>query len=589
MKTRKILSYVLAGVMSLGLLASCTGNNETADTGTTAEAGETEKPAVAEVTTTTPVSAEAVVGDALTALGLDENGRFTETRKIKVEVYDRSNDGGSKPEDNFYTDFVKKSMLDKYNIEVTYVPVPRWTEGDEINNLLASGTAPDVCVTYSYPTIQTYANMGGVTDLGGYLTEYQSLLPELWSFLGPQNLFWDQDPTTGTVWAIEARLANSARISTFVRSDWLEKLGLSEPTNIDEFEAMLHAFKDNAETLLGADASKIIPFSTSYDVGWRTDHLTAAFVPDALTDKDVYVYGFDDRHLLFPGFKEGIRKLNQWYNEGLSWNDFAIYPAGDPTEDNYLKAGYVGSFIHNWDYPYRNGDDSVIANMRSLVGPEAEFTTVTAFKNDAGLYKKFLAAPIDRKVFFPKTNTEPLASLLYLNWLSDYENLNFLQVGEAGVTHEVTADGAYKTLAATGEKIMNSLNNIDMTITINGLEFPDKAVTAASRALGYAGIDADEVTKAYNNSIKDGRVGKAVNVGEITAEANMGPALTEKRDVFLDQAVVAPVDSFDAIYDAGMADYLASGGQAIIDERKAKWEQFFGDAVELPETGFYAD
>ena len=113
------------------------------------------------------------------------DGRFTTTRKITVEIYDRSNPGGSPPEeDNFFTDFIKKGMLEKYNVEVEYVPVPRWTEVEVINNLLAAGDAPDVCVTYSYPTIQTYANMGGVLDLAPYLEEYKDLLPNLFDLLG---------------------------------------------------------------------------------------------------------------------------------------------------------------------------------------------------------------------------------------------------------------------------------------------------------------------------------------------------------------------------------------------------------------------
>ena len=169
--------------------------------------------------------------------------RFTKTRSITVVIYDRSNDGGSPPEDNFYTDFIKEGVLRDHNIEVTFIPVGRWTEVEEINNLLAAGDAPDVCVTYSYPTIQTYANMGGVLDMAPYLEEYKDILPNLYELLGERNLFWNRDPQTGTVWAIEALLFNNARINTFVREDWLKKLNMNEPTNLEEFENMLRAFR----------------------------------------------------------------------------------------------------------------------------------------------------------------------------------------------------------------------------------------------------------------------------------------------------------------------------------------------------------
>ncbi len=503
------------------------------------------------------------------------DGKFVETRKITVEVFDRGNDGGSKPEDNFYTDFIKEGMLRDHNVEVTFVPVPRWTEVEQINNLLAAGDAPDICVTYDYPTIQTYAGMGGVTDMSEYLEENKGLFPNLYGLLTETNINWNKDPVNGTIWAIEARLANSTRINTFVREDWLKKLNIPEPTTIEEFEAMLVAFKDNAKTLLGADADKMIPFSISFDVGWRADHLLASFVPDNLSDKDVFVYGFDDRKFLFPGIKNGVATLNNWYNNGLIWKDFALYGSGDPTEDNMMKSGYVGAFIHNWDYPYRNGEDSINNNLKRLVGEDAGYVAVMPFKNDAGVYRKFLPGPVDRKIFFPSTNDEPLASLLYLDWISKLENRMFLQIGEEGVTHEKMEDGAVKTIAVTGEKIMNSPSNIDYTITINGLDIGDPDLNVKSIALGYTGVDASYIEKAYELSTQDGRFGQNVNVGTIEAEAGMGPALSEKRNTILTQAVVAAANKFESVFDSGLNDYLNSGGQAIINERKAAYEKTF--------------
>ena len=500
------------------------------------------------------------------------DGKFVEKRQITVEIFDRGNDGGSKPEDNFFTDYIKEGMLRDHNVEVVFKPVPRWTEVEQINNLLAAGDAPDICVTYDYPTIQTYANMGGVVDMGPHLEEYKSMLPDLWDWLTDENIYFNQDPENGTIWAIEARLANLARLGTFVRKDWLDKLNIPEPTTLQEFDAMLVAFKENAELLLGAEANMISPFSISFDVGWRADHLLQSFIPSTITDKDHYVYGFDDRNLLKPGIKEGVSVLNDWYNRGLIWKDFPLYGSGDTTEDNLMKAGYVGAFIHNWDYPYRNGEDSINNSLKRLVSEEAGYVAIAPFPNDAGLYTKYRGAPVDRKVFFPITNKEPLASLLYLNWISKFENRSFLQIGEEGVHHEVTADGAIKKLAATGEKIMNAPDNIDYTITINGLDIGDEELNIKSMALSYVNVDADIIKQAYEYSIRDNVTIKNYNLGEITSEASMGPALSDKRNTLLTQSVVADKGKFDQVFDSGLKDYLSSGGQAIIDERNTAFE-----------------
>ena len=510
------------------------------------------------------------------------DGKFAETRHITVEIYNRNNDGGTDPTNNVYTDYIKQGMLDKHNVEVEFVSIGRWTEVDDMNTALAAGDAPDVCVTYSYPTIAKYAQMGGIVnlnDIGGKaLEEYKDVLPNLWNLLGPtNNIFWDQDPTTGDLWAIEATLAENARINTFIREDWLDKLGLALPTTEEEFHDCLVAFRDNAETLLGADADKMVPYSTSYDIGWRNDLLFMAYVPDDVKDEDLYIHGFDDRHLLYPNYKEGVRVLNKWYNEGLVWKDFAEYAQDSAHEDDMMKAGFVGAFQHNWDYPYRGGDDSIQANIQRSAGDDAAYVAVDCFVNDAGVHRKFLAPPIDRKVFFPATNDEPLASLLYLDFISDPETIAFLQLGKEGESYNAV-EGGYEKLATTGDWLQNSLNNIDYTITVNGLYLGD--ATTVTTALGYAPVASDLITIANAAAKADGRIVKVFNCGDIASEQEYGTQLPTFRDTLLNKAVTASEADFDAVYDQGMDDYLANGGQEIIDERTAKIEEFYGYKAE---------
>ena len=564
---KKVLAAVLASAMVVSLAACAAPAAAPAASGGGGEA-----------------AAPAASGEAEAEAPASEltDGKFAETRSITVEVYDRGNDGGSDPENNDYTRWIQQQMLEKHNVEVKFQKVPRWTEVDDINNLLAAGTAPDVCVTYSYPTVQTYADMGGVIDLAPYLEQYKDELPNLWNWLGETNLYWDKDPETGNVWAVEATLANMNRILTFIRQDWLDTLGLEAPTTKEEFHDVLVAFKDNADTLLGADADKMVPYSVSYDVGWRAGTLIESFLDPEMTDKEYYINGFDDRKLTQNGTKEAVRLLNQWYNEGLMWNDFAIYSSGDTTEDDMMKAGYVGAFSHNWDYPFRNGEDSINANLKRLVGPEAGYVAIDPFEDKNGTHTKWLAGPVDRKVFFPSTNDEPLASLLYLDFISEPETIEYLQIGEAGVTHEDVEDGAVSSIAATGDAIQNSGMNIDYTITCNGLHLTTDEKTAKSLAYTYAGIDPAVVQAADAIAKTDTRIGVNVQTGNIEAEAGVGDVLSSKRDQIYDLAVSASVADFDSVWDSGISDYLSSGGQAIMDERAAAWEKVYGDAEMLP-------
>ena len=436
------------------------------------------------------------------------DGKFAETQHITVEVYDRGNDGGSDPVNNKYTDYIKKGMLDKYNVEVEFVAVPRWTEVEQISNLLAANNAPDVCVTYDIATIETYGNMGGIVDMKDALESNKDILPNLWKHLGETNIYWDQHPDTGTIWDINAVRENQNDVNTFIREDWLKKLNLEVPKTTEEFYNVICAFRDNADTLLGADASKIIPYSISFDAGYRAKTLTMSFADPKMTDKEYYINSFDDRGFTIPGVKEGFALLNKWYNEGLIWKDFALYGAGDKTEDDLIKAGYVGAFTHNWDYPFRDGENSIEANIKKFGGDDAKFIAIDPFQDKNGTHTKWISGPVDRKIFLPATNKNVLASLLYLEWISTPENIEYLQIGDEGVTHEVGEGGVISIIAAEGNDIQNSGMNIDYTITTNGLKLVDPELTSKSIAYSYAGIDpalveeADKIAPGYEKKAR---------------------------------------------------------------------------------------
>ena len=513
------------------------------------------------------------------ALAADEgfvDGKFTETRTITVAVFDRNTDGAV-VDDNVFTDYIKQGMLDTYNVEVVFQPTPRWTEGDDIATYLAAGSAADVSYTYNDGAVHTYFMQDAVLDLAPLFEEYADLLTDITGFLG-SNITWKEDPYTGSIETVCARRMNVARINTFVRQDWLAKLGLDIPTTTQEFEDMLYAFQANAELLLGDDADKMIPFSMTDDVGWRANNILYSFVPDEYTtDKYNYIYN-DDRQFLLPGIKEGVRLLNKWYNDGLILQDFSLYTSGDATEYNLIKAGYVGAFLANWDDAYRNAEESIHYMLMQQQGEDAAFIAIDPFQNDAGITKKVNYSSNDRWIFLPSTNDEPLASLLYLNWMAKFENRFFLQTGVEGINYEYTEDGTLKAIAPeAGRYKMSSSNNIDTTMIINGLDLGDMDKTAASMALGYAYVAPEFIKTAYATALNNGVSYGNVALGAVDAAEGLGEVLAEKRDVVFNTAIVASVEDFDAVWDAGMADYMASGGQAIQDERMAKWVAAFGE------------
>jgi putative aldouronate transport system substrate-binding protein len=156
----------------------------------------------------------------------------------------------------------------------------------------------------------------------------------------------------------------------------------------------------------------------------------------------------------------------------------------------------------------------------------------------------------------------------YLNWLARFENNNFLQVGPEGITHDIV-DGIPKIKAGTGLWIQNSPQNIDYTIPINGLDLGDPDKNARALVNSYV-ADPQLIIDAYNYSMANSRALPVVPV-VLTAAGPYTETLGSKSDQILVNSIMTSPANFDKTWDEGIADWLASGAQLILDERKAKY------------------
>jgi len=574
--------FLTATLIALFALSAC-GADDPAEpaTGQGAQAPVTGDPATTSTLSSNPL---------LSQHGLDDNLRFVEPRTISVAMWNRSHERIPNFSESYWAEWIEAQMLEEHNIIVEWIQVPRWEDAEYMSALLAGGMAPDISYTFNNPMVDTFAAMGGVMNLSPLLADYRDLLlPNLYDLLTETNVYWNVDPETNNLFSLTGRLITDGRINTFVREDWLDTLNIAPPTTLEQFEDMLVAFRDNADTLLGAaDANRMIPFLLGHDVSWTGDPILTSFIPHNITEREWFVYGFDDRRFTQPGIKEGVRVLNRWFDMDLLWNDFFLHPAGDPITDDQKKLGFVGAFSHNWDYPFR-ASESIIVDMRDNVGEHANFMVVTPFQNDAGVVRKQMPNPTDRFIFFPTTNTEPIASLIYLDWISRADVREFLQFGHEGVHRRTHPNGAIEVLGETethswpDHQFIPSLRNFDILITVNGIDLGDDYITAATLALGYPGIAPEQVMAARAAGMDNAWVARRVVHPPIIAEEGLATPLQDQRDVILHQVIAAtsPAD-FDATWDTMMASYMNMGAQAIINERNQFWLNTFGDVDSMP-------
>ncbi|MDR0998881.1 MAG: extracellular solute-binding protein, partial [Treponema sp.] len=196
--------------------------------------------------------------------------------EVNVEVFNRGTDGGrSDPTKNNYTDWIQEKILKEENIKVNFISIPRSDETSALNNMMAAGNPPDICLTYDLALIANYRDLGGLYDMAPNITR---LMPDLDRFLGEDPMLpgrrfilRSRETATGAVYSIPARRMNTARINTFIRKDWLDKLGLGLPKTTQEFYDAMVAFKEKDPGGVGRD--RVIPMISSTGSRWNFGNL----------------------------------------------------------------------------------------------------------------------------------------------------------------------------------------------------------------------------------------------------------------------------------------------------------------------------
>jgi len=370
---------------------------------------------------------------------------------------------------------------------------------------------------------------------------------------------------TGAVYKIpSARVALAVR-NIFIRKDWLDALGLAVPTNIQQFHDALVAFRDRDPG--GVGANRVIPYFQGSDARWGLADFIANSLTKGMSDRDLWINNIagqlGERSLNMPGFKEGVRVMNTWYNEKLIYQDFPLQTVAEDG-NNILKSGVAGAFGGNWDLPYRT-DYNINADLAKNV-PGASFIAV-----DLNLSGKVQMDKVGLWMFIPTFSKSQKEALQYLNWLSKFENINYLQVGEQGRNHTIV-NGVPSIIASTDPKwIQNSSQNIDITMPVNGVYLGSDEQNTKVLALSYQGATAETIQNAYAISVKDARA-PVVHPAVLKATQN-SQVISDKADALIAQAIRIAPAQFDATWDAGYRDWLASGAQEVIDERTSQWSK----------------
>ncbi len=483
---------------------------------------------------------------------------------LRVETYDREI-AGLDVTDCWQLHYAQEHFGDPNHIKLEYVSFARWTEGELLGNALAGGTAPDICVTYDGALVQKSINDEGIWQLDNLVNEYGANLK---AFLGEELLGYGQSDHDGDgvkeQWYIPARRISVANVGNFIRQDWLDKLGMAKPTNIEEFTNYLYAAK---EQKLAGDNT--VPFSFGIyepDPLYNVRRFTDAWVDfSKVTEEDWFAYARTPEML--PGAKEGFRWLNKLYHDGIIPETFALNN-NDQANDTALIMGYNGFFSQQPDQPWRTDKNYQIELEKNVEG--GHWVTVNPFKNDSlggkTLHDKYAANGLS--IIIPLTTDEKtaVAAMKYLDWLAVPENMFAMQNGIEGINYEGLNEMGVPFGVKSADEVPNEnkMHAGDICFISNGLCYFDDEKNAAALALPFKGYEED-VVASYVDALTDSWTQISFTV-EIKSETDYGANVKSAQNTFLADVVSCDPEKFDEVYEAGLQKTLQVGAEKMIEE-----------------------
>ena len=263
---------------------------------------------------------------------------------------------GAPVEDYQDNDFIRY-LEEKTNIFLELETAPSGEAEQKRNLLLASNDYPEIFISgFSGFEYQFYGSQGVFLPLNDFIAEYG---------INTRKAFADYPQVKANLTAPDGAIYGLPDINDcfhcsygqklWIYRPWLEKLGLDMPATTEEFKDVLIAFRDGDPN--GNGIQDEIPLSGAI-TSWGTGvdgFIMNAFVYSHgnLAESAVRMFIEDGRitaAFAEPGWREGLRYMNDLYNEGLLSSDAFIQD-----HNQYLQLGEnpdvvllgAGSAAHN--------------------------------------------------------------------------------------------------------------------------------------------------------------------------------------------------------------------------------------------------
>jgi putative aldouronate transport system substrate-binding protein len=496
------------------------------------------------------LSASALAQGAYT----DYTNGFQQKVTIQIPVFDRAYEGWNVA-DNYFTRWVQAEFGDKHNIAVEFVGIARSAQVNDYMQLLAAGSAPNIIFHYDMPQILAYFAEGAMAPID--LEELAYYAPTYWAKMG--ETIQTYGAVDGVDYFFFADRPDAYNAVYLIRQDWLDAVGMAMPASLEELNAVLTAWKDAG---LGNGGGWLIQNSFTFDYPYRDFNMSAQ--EHALySDLAIAPLSWEPARLY-------LKNMNFQYNNGLIDTEFYLN-----TDDAATKADFVAgnSGIYN---TYLTSNSDVISGLvANDPAAKVSYMPFAALSPEGTMPQTRAYWPFGMIMGINQDSTaeERIAVWMYLEWLSQPENLFFMQNGVEGENYTLSEEGlAVRTADFAGESMLSQNNNKDYWCLITeSAEYADAELTRKANLTNWAPAGYEYIIEAAHAdylATDAYRKPDALFSVDLPAIAEYKAELTELWKELYVKCVMAPEADFDAVYAQAAQDYLDAGYQLVLDEKQ---------------------
>lgn len=400
---KRVISALLASLMVVSTFSGC--GNDVKETQTTAVTSETTKESTTEAATSE------------TEVGEEDGPLFKEPVELSI-LYGRDAE--------VTEDLILAEILKRTNVDAELIGAVGAAYEEKLNSILASGELPDI-VYMNEAAMNNWIKEGALLPLNDLIEEYGQNIKAALDESDYQTIKYVED---GQIYGLPYLLKIPAQYAWGIRRDWLEQLNLEIPTNLDELEKVLTAFKDNAKEL---GVENLIPmvgnqagmgsFYGLYEAfGFSSSGESAAWTLDANGN---YISRFEH-----PNYEAFLETASRWYQNGLIDPEYLSRKNADI--HTLFNSGLVGcGFVFSTRLPTYTAaiqeidPDGYVEYMEPVVGYDG--TQRAIGRVAAGARACITIAAKDKVV----------ECIKYLDWFYSEEGDRVLNYGIEGMTYEM--------------------------------------------------------------------------------------------------------------------------------------------------------